>query len=294
MSTVSRQPERASKNKEKAKELRSKIDASIQSLADAIDEVRASQQFIEYLDFQAMFHDYSWHNCMLIASQCPQASHVCGFKTWEKLDRHVCKGQKGIMIFAPRTFKKEIEKSNGDTEERTGITFRPVHVFDVSQTDGKDLPTFDAMDVESIADDLLSDLVRVTKQRGITISFNAIECDAFGVSRNGKIEIDSQYSSGQQAKTLAHELAHESIHWKKKDQADRGPLTRSICELEAESVAYVVCKHFGLDTEVRSSRYIAIWKGDAKALKSSLDLIAKTARGIIDDIESATQRKQVA
>ena len=185
MQTVSRQPARASKSKEKAKQLRSKIDASIQSLADAIDEVRASQQFIEYLDFQALFHDYSWHYCMLIASQCPQASHVCGFKTWEKLDRHVCKGAKGIMIFAPRTFKKEIEKPNGETENRVGITFRPVYVFDVSQTDGKELPTFDASDVETVADGLLGDLVRVSKHRGIALLFNQIEGGAFGVSRNG-------------------------------------------------------------------------------------------------------------
>lgn len=294
MQSVTHLSEKSSKSKDKAKQLRSTIDASIKTLADAIDEVRASQQFIEYLDFQALFHDYSWHNCMLIMSQCPQASHVCGFKTWEKVDRHVCKGQRGIMIFAPRTFKKEIEKSNGDTEERIGITFRPVHVFDVSQTDGKDFPTFDATDVESIADGLLSDLVQVTKQRGIALSFNSIEGGAYGVSRKGKIEIDPEYSSGQQAKTLAHELAHEAIHWKKQDQADRGPLTRSIAELEAESVAYVVCKHFGLDTSVRSSRYIAIWKGDVKSLKSSLDLIAKTSRSIIDDISSATQSKAVA
>lgn len=101
--------------------------------------------------------------------------------------------------------------------------------------------------------------------------------------------MNNGHPTGQQAKTLAHELAHEALHWDIK-----GPITRSIAELEAESVAYVVCKHFGLDVEVRSSRYIALWDGDAKSLRTSLDRIAKTAREIIDDAETTADRKAVA
>ena len=93
----------------------------------------------------------------------------------------------------------------------------------------------------------------------------------------------------QQAKTLAHELAHEALHWK-----DRGSFTRSVAELEAESVAYVVCRHFGLDTSVRSSAYIALWDGNGKAMRESMDRIAKTARKIIDDATSVHERKAVA
>jgi len=289
MNTVSPPPERASKSKEKAKELRSKIDASIESLANAIDEVRASEAFKQFLDVQSRFHHYSWHNTMLIATQCPDATRVAGFNTWKKIERIVRKGEKGIMIFAPCPWKKEIENDNGDTDTLAGIYFKPVYVFDVSQTEGKDLPTFDASDVEAIADDLRADLARVADKRGISIRFHAVSGGFFGVSKKGSIEIDNSHSTGQQAKTLAHELAHEAMHWE-----DRGPLTRSIAELEAEATAYVVCKHFGLDTEVRSSRYIALWDGNAKALKESLERIASTARGIIDDVESVSQRKQVA
>ena len=111
----------------------------------------------------------------------------------------------------------------------------------------------------------------------------------FGVSKDGAVEVDNTYPTGQQAKTLAHELAHEALH-----KTNRGALTRNMAELEAESVAYVVCTHFGLDVEVRSSRYIALWNGDSKALRASLERIATTARDIIDDVESLKTRKAVA
>ncbi len=289
MNTVSPPPEQANKTQEKAKELRGKIDASLDTLAKAIDSVRASEAFKQFLDVQSRFHNYSWHNTLLIAMQRPDATRVAGFKSWKKLDRHVRKGEKGIMIFAPCPWKKEIENNNGDTDTLEGIYFKPVHVFDISQTEGKDLPTFDASDVEAIADDLLADLARVTDKRGISLRFQPLSDGAFGVSKKGSVEIDNSHSTGQQAKTLAHELAHEAMHWE-----DRGPLTRSIAELEAESVAYVVCKHFGLDTEVRSSRYIALWDGNTKALRESLERIADTARSIIDDTETVTNRKAVA
>lgn len=109
------------------------------------------------------------------------------------------------------------------------------------------------------ADRLLTDLRHVAESRGIAVTFAPIDRGAFGTSRKGAIDIDNTHATGQQAKTLAHELAHEALHWE-----DRGPFTRSLAELEAESVAYVVCLHLGLNVEVRSSRYIALWGGDAK------------------------------
>ena len=121
------------------------------------------------------------------------------------------------------------------------------------------------------------------------MQFGPIESGAYGVSKKGTIGIDDSHTTGQQAKTLAHELAHEAMHWE-----DRGDLTRSIAELEAEAVAYVVCRHFNLDVEVRSSRYIALWQGDAKSLRGSLERIANTARTIIDDTEAVTSGKAAA
>ncbi len=285
METVARES-----TKDKAKRLRETIDKSLDTLANAVDAVRASETFQAYLAIQAKFHRYSWHNSLLILSQCPNASHVAGFKAWKtKFRRSVRKGERGIMIFAPRPYSKEIENADGETETVNGVSFRAVHVFDVSQTDGEDLPSVDCPTIDVAADTLLSNLQAVATNRGIALEFKRIDGGVFGVSKGGSIEVDNTHETGQQAKTLAHELAHEALH-----KTNRGALTRNMAELEAESVAYVVCAHFGLDVEVRASRYIALWDGDSKALRESLDRISKTAREIIDDVETLKTRKAVA
>ncbi len=268
--------------KDRAKELRQRIDDSLDVLARAVDDVRASETFRQYLEVQARFHRYSWHNSMLILSQRPDASRVAGFKAWQKLGRHVNKGERGIMIFAPRPYHNEVERDNGATETLDGVSFRPVYVFDESQTDGQDLPEVDVPTIETAADDLLGRLTRVAEQRSITVEFATLSGGLFGVSKGGSVEVDNGHATGQQAKTLTHELAHESLHKGEK----REGLTRTVAELEAESVAYVLCTHFGLDVEVRASRYIALWNGDSKALRASLERISATARTLIDDVES--------
>lgn len=275
--------------RDRAKKLRKDIDEAIDGLAKAVDDVRASDTFKAYLDAQARFHNYSWHNTWMIFSQCPSASRVAGFRTWLTFGRHVRKGQKGIAIFAPMRFKKDIEQSDGSTSTEDRVAFRIVHVFDVSQTDGEALPEVDCPTIDAKADDLLADLVRVAESRKIVVTFQPVSGGAFGVSKNGSIEVDNTHTTGQQSKTLAHELAHESLHWK-----DKGTFTRSAAELEAESVAYVVCRHFGLDCSVRSSAYIALWNGDGKAMRESMDRIAKTARAIIDETTALRDRKAVA
>jgi antirestriction protein ArdC len=276
----------------KASGLCQRIGASLDTLATAIDEVRASETFRQFLEVQARFHRYSWHNSLLIASQRPDATQVAGYRTWQKLNRQVRKGERGISILAPCPYRREVRPGNttdGDTETIEGIYFRVVYVFDVAQTDGDPLPTVDIPTVQAVADGLLTDLIRVADSRGIRVDFGPLSSGAFGVSKHGAIQIDNQHPTGQQAKTLAHELAHESMHWD-----NVGPLTGSVAELEAESVAYVVCMHFGLDVEVRSSRYIALWHGDSKALRASLDRIATTARNLIDAVEAVQTGKAVA
>lgn len=289
MQTVPYSPSDAKSKPNKAKELRARIDGSLATLANAVDEVRASEAFRAYLDMQAKFHRYSWHNCMLIAMQCPSATHVAGYRQWQKLGRQVRKGEKSIAIVAPCTFKRKAERD--DEADETGVYFRAVSVFDVAQTDGPDLPDVEVPTLDDAADSLLAGLVSVAVSRKIQVVFGPIPGGAFGLSKGGTIDIDDQHATGQQAKTLAHELAHEALH--KADNRPKG-LTRSLAELEAESVAYVVGTHFGLDSEVRSSRYIALWDGDSKALKSSLERIATTARAIIDDLEALDARKAVA
>lgn len=273
---------------DKAKELRKQIDESVDRLAKAIDDVRSSEVFKQYLNVQARFHNYSWHNTWLIFMQRSDATRVAGFQTWKKLGRFVRKGEHGIMIFAPCPFKREVER-DGETEIESGMFFKPVHVFDVAQTDGQELPCVDLPTIDVVADDLLSRLTSVAVSRGFPVSFQAIPEGAFGVATKTGITIDNRHPTGQQAKTLAHEIAHCALHLVDRPKG----LTHSVAELEAESVAYVVCTHFGLDVEVRASRYIALWNGDSKGLRESLERIADTARAIIDETE-ALDRKAVA
>lgn len=282
----------AQSSSDKAKELRKRIDGSLDALAKAVDEVRASETFQQFLAVQARFHHYSWHSTLLICMQRPSATRVAGYRTWQGLGRQVRKGEHGITIFAPCPWKREVADDTDGVRVEQGIFFKAVHVFDVAQTDGDELPAVEVPTVDTVADDLLADLIRVADERGLAVKAAPTGESWFGKTDGRNIDVDSRYATGQQAKTVAHELAHAALHF----DADRlkAGLTRSIAELEAESVAYVVCMHFGLDVEVRSSRYIAQWDGDSKALRESLERIANTARALIDDVEALEARKAVA
>ena len=271
---------------DKARALRASIDGRMEALAKAVDAERASAEFRAFLDVQARFHNYSWHNCMLIYSQRPDATRVAGFRAWKKLGRHVCKGERGITILAPCPFtRKATDDETGEERDVQGVYFKPVHVFDVAQTDGQPLPSYGVPDVGQAGDDLLAALKAVAVARGIRLAFVDLAPGHYGTSKGGTIEFANGLASGQSAKTLAHELAHEALH-KGEDRPDG--LTRTVAELEAEAVAYVVCRHFGHDVEVRASRYIALWGGDGKGLRASLDRISESARKLIDDVD-ATQ-----
>ncbi len=275
-----------SNTKDKAKAFRASIDGHVEALARAVDDVRASDTFKAYLDVQARFHKYSWHNSLLILFQRPDAERVAGFQTWKRLGRFVRKGERGIMIFSPCFFHREERSESGESESVDGIFFKPVHVFDVAQTDGRELPDVECPVIDADASALLIALERVAVKRSIVVKYDTLVGQGFGYAadKGESIVIDNAHSTGQRAKTLAHELAHCALHFGKTDKAT--VLTRNIAELEAESVAYVVCRHFGLDTTIRSSAYIALWDGNAKALRESLERIATTARTLIDDVDA--------
>ncbi len=166
----------------------------------------------------------------------------------------------------------------------------------MSQTDGEALPTVNVPDLDVADDRLLGLLTTVCENRGIKLGTGTLDGEDGHATDKGKtIALELARATGHRAKVLAHELAHCALHFAKRDTSDGAkPITRNMAELEAESVAYVVCKHFGLDSSVRSAAYIALWQGDSKALKASLQRIADTARSMIDDVDALESGKAVA
>jgi antirestriction protein ArdC len=224
-----------------------------------------------YLRAVARFHRYSLHNVMLIASQKPNASYVAGFRTWNELGRFVKKGERGILILAPVVRRKA--QNDEDTHETlTSIAgFRAAYVFDVSQTDGKELPQIGAVhgDPQQHAERLRN----FACAQGITVDYSEQIAPARGVSSGGKITLLPGQSPAEEFSTLAHELAHELLH-----RGDRRIATsRRIRETEAEATAFVVCHGIGLETGSAASDYIQLWNGDTQLLTESLAYIRQAA-----------------
>ncbi|MFN8764995.1 MAG: ArdC-like ssDNA-binding domain-containing protein [Pirellulaceae bacterium] len=269
------------------------LQASDVSLHDLATQLRAgkSDQLVQYLNLLAMFHSYSFGNLMLIASQKPAATMVAGFSRWRQLGRFVKKGEKGIAILAPLVLRRGLTSSTPKQTTSPGdrsatsppepvpvlCGFRVVYVFDVSQTDGAELPAF-----ASVAGDpgrklqLLQELVT---EEGITLHIlPELPRGCLGMSQGGTITIAAHLPPASMFATLAHELAHEKLHWN--DQREQ--TTRQTRETEAEAVAYVVCRAMGLDCSTQSSDYIQLYSGDDKVLLKSLERIRSTAAWMIE------------
>ena len=246
---------------------------------------------------------------MLIAMQKPDATLVAGFKAWQKdFDRHVKKGEKGIRILAPAPYKikEEQEKLDPVTGEmmldKNGMpiteeveikipAFRVVPVFDVSQTDGKELPDIGVNELSESVEDYEEFMQVLTEVSPVPITYEDIEGEAKGYFHitDHRIAIQEGMSQSQTVKTAIHEVAHAKLHDRERNQDIDAVLDkdRNTKEVEAESVAYTVCQHFGIDTSDYSFGYIAGWSSDRdmKELKSSLDTIRKTASELITGIE---------
>lgn len=245
----------------------------LNKIETGIKEVFTSEKYLNYLKFLSNFHSYSVNNSILIFSQNPEASIVAGFNKWKKLKRNVKKGEKSIKILAPLI--KKI-KNDEDEEESVINGFRIVSVFDVSQTEGEDLPTL----CDELTEEVKEYETLFNKIKSITslpIEFKPLEnCKGYYSPDENKIAIKEGMSESQTIKTLVHELAHSILH---KDTKK----SRATAEVEAESVAYVVCNQLGIDTSDYSFEYLATWSSgqDVKELKGSLSIIQKTADKII-------------
>lgn len=295
-----------------------KVQEITDKLEEGLKELFESEKYKTYLSTMSKFHNYSFNNTLLIAMQKPEATLVAGYKAWQKnFERHVNKGEKAIRILAPAPYKIKEERDKMDPvtgemmfdengmpqKEQVEVTipaFRAVSVFDVSQTDGKPIPELEAQELLSTVegyDDFVQALMNVAP---VPIGFEDIPGDSKGYfhTEEKRIAVQENMSESQTLKTMVHEVAHSMLHNKeinRDDLVEAPAKDRNTKEVEAESVAYTVCQHFGIDTSDYSFGYIAGWSSgkDMKELKSSLDTIRKTASELITGIEGALRELQL-
>ena len=293
--------------KQRVQELTDKLEQGLQDLFN-------SDSYRNYLSTMSKFHNYSFNNTLLIAMQKPDATLVAGYKAWQKnFERHVNKGEKAIRILAPAPYKiKEerdkidpvtqellLDKDGNPQKEEVEITipaFRAVSVFDLSQTDGKPIPELTAKELLSDVEGY-QDMIRAVEAISpVPIELEEIAGDSKGYyDREAKrIAVQENMSESQTLKTMIHEVAHSKLHSKEVEQDEQKRKDRNTKEVEAESVAYTVCQHFGIDTSDYSFGYIAGWSSgrDTKELRSSMDTIRKTASELITGIEEQLQELQ--
>ncbi len=253
----------------KAKEM---IENALSLLTESLERGQ-SDELKRYLQTMSRFHRYSFGNILLIALQKPDATHVAGFHTWKKLGRFVKKGENGIVIIAPLVFKKETDENDDDRTNVTEVNgFKAVYVFDVSQTDGDELPEFAR--VQGDPSHYLEILGNFVSANGITLEYSDT-LHADGCSTGGKIVIRSGLSPAQDFGVKVHELAHEFLHHSGEK------LSKTQKETEAEAVAYVVCQSIGLDTNTAFSDYIQLYKGDKEMLIISIQRIKDVSGRIL-------------
>lgn len=263
----------------KAQELMNEIEARLNDLGRMTSEAKESHEVVGYLKFMSQFHRYSFYNCLSIWFHCPEASQVAGYVTWRKLGRYVKKGEKGIPILAPCPIKKRVESEDGQEQEVVVQTlFKVVYVFDVSQTEGDPLPE---APITSSGDGkgLLPIVEQLAKEKNIDIEYRTLKGSHHGTSFGGRIEIDNRLDEAGKVAVVIHELAHEELHATEKGKE----LSRQEREIEAESVSFVVCSHFGIETT--SPNYLALWKATPDKINEVFNRVHTVAASMIESIE---------
>ena len=291
--------------KEQIKKLTDQIEAGIKALFQSGD----LEKYQAYLRTMSHFHHYSVNNQMLIFSQCPHATLVAGYQKWQnQFSRHVLRGEKGISILAPTPYKIKVEKEKLDpvtklplldadgntiTEEKEVQIpmFRPVKVFDVSQTDGKPLPERVQSPVAELTGNVehyeaFMEALRRISPVPIEMKPLSNDLDGFFSPSKQSITLRAGMSEVQTVCAAVHEIAHSKLHDYAK-QPNSQPKDSSTEEIEAESIAYTVCAYFGIETSANSFGYVATWSKDKdlKAFKDSLDTIRKTSSELISGVE---------
>ena len=259
-------------------------DRLLATLSEGVRALTDSDRWATHLDLQGRFHRYSFNNALLIGAQRPGATRVAGFATWKKLGRSVARGEQAIWILAPMVGRPT---TDADGLQRRPIHgFRPVAVFDVSQTEGDDLPVV----CRNLEGDDPGAWFGALADRAAGLGYSVEPTELTGATNGDcnftrrRIRIESRNHPAQQVKTLAHELAHALLH--------EGTDDRPLAELEAESVAYVVCRGLGIDSGDYSFGYVACWAGGGPeavaAITASGGAIQRAASRILDGLVPVT------
>ncbi|SIS16111.1 ImmA/IrrE family metallo-endopeptidase [Natronorubrum thiooxidans] len=286
-------------------EMHSTIETWIQDLVEEVDSAVSSEQFKQWLDVQSRFHDYSHRNTLLIKLQCPHATRVAGYRTWQnEFDRHVNEGETAIWIWAPIIAKQCPECGNSpsyhersdceydDTEpaewNKGLVGFRPAPVFDISQTEGEPLPELET-EANGNAGELVPALLEASSALEVAVEVvsprkwshgSAKGVCQYRLEKQPLVEVRDRENEADLAVTLVHEYAHALLHGGIDTEDER-----SKRELEAEAVAYIVGRYFGLDTS-GSAFYLAAWEGDEpETILDRLERISSTAQEIIDVVD---------
>jgi len=275
------------RNQYRGEDPRERVNAALSTLEQGIDGILDSQSFAAYLATMAKFHHYSAGNVLLITLQAPEASRVAGYQRWKQLGRQVKLGEKGIKILVPHVHKRTDEETG--EEERIVRNFGLGTVFDVSQTEGNPLPEPPvAREIRESSDAgvaLFGHLMRFVEGEGVTVEREDLtQAHGYYAPGERRIALGCHLVGDQRTKTLAHEAAHFVAD-------HRGWSRREDAETVAESVAFVVLNHYGIDASDYSFAYVATWAHDRAVVKRNLDAIQRTAHALIDGIEGADHRE---
>ena len=300
-------PEKPGKNREQLKEITDRIEAGIRDIFESGD----MEKYRNYLRTMSRFHNYSLNNQALIHLQRPDATLVAGYNRWrDKFPRHVLRGEKGITIIAPTPYKKKIEQEKLDPDTKLPILdadgkivteekeieipmFRPVKVFDYAQTDGKPLPERVASPVANLTGSVenyeaFMEALRRSSPVPVEVKPLSADMDGYFSPKSQSITLREGMSEVQTVSAAVHEIAHAKLHnYGLQQPEERRHKSRNTEEVEAESISFMVCAYFGIETGANSFGYVATWSKNAELpeFRASLDTIGKTANGIITDVE---------
>ena len=301
----------ANNQQSKQEEVKERVNALLSQLENGIKEMFESDGYKEYLNVMSRFHNYSCNNLMLIYMQYPQATNIAGYESWRRsFNRHVKKGEKAIKIIAPEFIKREVEVTKKDSQgnviyDDNGepvkdkkmqeyISYRITNVFDISQTEGEELPTLTHRLNSDVADfDAIVKAIEDVSPVPIYLKSYEGKSNGYYDLEKKEIHVQPDMSEAQIIKTMLHEVAHSILH--DKEIGECKAEDKETKEVQAESIAYCVSNYLDIDTSDYSFGYVAGWsKGkELSELKSSLNNINKTASKLINDLDYRLTGKQL-